>query len=1126
LLAPATMRGSLSKDSVRDVGTFQRISAAVKDIQGELDGIIEKSERAKNSLLELSATEATPEEDGSLHPALQQHFNFRGDSVTVSQSSGNLRQYPTYALYGEWEKLSHFGDKPLSYLRQPVQSMLRRQDTISGLSNSLGLEAGQPRKKECRWFMLDPTSYSRLAWSFLGLLFVLFDAISIPVIVSWDVANTWLSVISVVCMVYWTLDMLSSTQTGFYESGELILSSSRALQHYLKGWFLFDCTLVTLDWVMLALDDSDAETVFVGHRFARVVRVVRTLRLVRLLKLNVLMRVLEDQLSLGYTQAVQLTSAVIKSMLIIMFAVHALGCTWYYVGRAEVESANGPNWLSSANMVLSNMEDQYLASCHWVLCQFTPAPVSIHAQNSRERVYNILVIFFSLLVMGSAISRVSASIQAAIKMNSEAQDRRRHVTQYLKLNKVSLGLQIRVLRFVDHNLSKLSAVQLDERLLSDTLKDELYMDRRGPLLRLHPMYDFMSKISPKAFTKLCGMLKLAIFEDREVIFTRLTPARGMYITAPGRYIRNAGHMDQKISSKSHTFYAEISLFVKVEHRLTLSSFQFNDVFILPYLQLADGVKELPECCGFVYQYAKAMQRQLNDGEVAATDMVPLEVASHCCQQTDAYKILNMSDDMLLHKFQVPQQTQDVSVYQWLDAFFARKSAENLASRYSLVSELCGFFPELLPNGTYEIFSNDGSAARAVSSICSLLWLVKDEHHEFVQPQRTESRMDRQTWERLQEFVAWTEVKSSLKWLYGLCVLIVVSGLSGSKHLSWQFPDSHQDPDEAVLYMLLVMHNVAPSVRGLDQDTLAVVTKVARLRKAFAFAQFVQGENTPHNIYLLQQALKDEEPIVFKLFLLAELAILFGVGASWGCTGSHFLTQNMAQMVMLGLGALKNLRPGPEVSLEIYWDYLCSWGRLLRLPEVAPQDLAFVRLARICRINARGKDLQLLYSCWSKVPPSDKAVLTDFFLADGIRHHASLLSYLPACFENARQNPAVGLPAMLELLVDLIEVTWVQMSQASELQVVVNLYDLATFTSVVRSRAVFSACLEHAKITKANAGFQLSLTSKNWARSDEHQGHELSLPSSLRKLLRRSRENSQVQEEVPLAAEETIVRDFI
>ncbi|CAJ1359347.1 unnamed protein product [Effrenium voratum] len=142
----STMRGSLSKDSVRDVGTFQRISAAVKDIQGELDGIIEKSERAKNSLLELSATEATPEEDGSLHPALQQHFNFRGDSVTVSQSSGNLRQYPTYALYGEWEKLSHFGDKPLSYLRQPVQSMLRPPSGMPSGKPS-GTPSGTPSGK-------------------------------------------------------------------------------------------------------------------------------------------------------------------------------------------------------------------------------------------------------------------------------------------------------------------------------------------------------------------------------------------------------------------------------------------------------------------------------------------------------------------------------------------------------------------------------------------------------------------------------------------------------------------------------------------------------------------------------------------------------------------------------------------------------------------------------------------------------------------------------------------------------------------------------------------------------------------------------------------------------------------
>ena len=50
-----------------------------------------------------------PQPEAANHSAFclrSRHFNFRGDSVTVSQSSGNLRQYPTYALYGEWEKLS------------------------------------------------------------------------------------------------------------------------------------------------------------------------------------------------------------------------------------------------------------------------------------------------------------------------------------------------------------------------------------------------------------------------------------------------------------------------------------------------------------------------------------------------------------------------------------------------------------------------------------------------------------------------------------------------------------------------------------------------------------------------------------------------------------------------------------------------------------------------------------------------------------------------------------------------------------------------------------------------------------------------------------------------------------
>ena len=40
------------------------------------------------------------------------------------------------------------------------------------------------------------------------------------------------------------------------------------------------------------------------------------------------------------------------------------------------------------------------------------------------------------------------------------------------------------------------------------------------------------------------------------------------------------------------------------------------------MEKLDPCQELPECCGFVYQYAKAMQRQLNDGEAVELPPCP------------------------------------------------------------------------------------------------------------------------------------------------------------------------------------------------------------------------------------------------------------------------------------------------------------------------------------------------------------------------------------------------------------------------------------------------------------------------------------------------------------------------
>ena len=75
----------------------------------------------------IGQTEAkAPKDDQSfaLPPALERHYQKKIDIALSSPTLKDTRkaksmELPVYALYGEWEKLSHFADDPLSCFRCP-----------------------------------------------------------------------------------------------------------------------------------------------------------------------------------------------------------------------------------------------------------------------------------------------------------------------------------------------------------------------------------------------------------------------------------------------------------------------------------------------------------------------------------------------------------------------------------------------------------------------------------------------------------------------------------------------------------------------------------------------------------------------------------------------------------------------------------------------------------------------------------------------------------------------------------------------------------------------------------------------------------------------------------------------
>ncbi|CAE7657933.1 Cnga3, partial [Symbiodinium pilosum] len=168
------------------------------------------------------------------------------------------------------------------------------------------------------------------------------------------------------------------------------------------------------------------------------------------------------------------------------------------------------------------------------------------------------------------------------------------------------------------------------------------------------MYNFLEHLSQRAFTQLCGHLELTVFEDKEVIFTRFSEGRGMYMPGPGHYQEEVDLDCINLTLTDFEFWAEISLFTSFQHTCTMVSVQFNDTFLLPATALAKAIQEFAECCGYVYQYARSLQAKLNTEEFVAEEVLPSSIRTACCEATDAYQLKNLTKERLLQFFYLPK----------------------------------------------------------------------------------------------------------------------------------------------------------------------------------------------------------------------------------------------------------------------------------------------------------------------------------------------------------------------------------------------------------------------------------------------------------------------------------------
>ncbi len=79
----------------------------------------------------------------------------------------------------------------------------------------------------------------------------------------------------------------------------------------------------------------------------------------------------------------------------------------------------------------------------------------------------------------------------------------------------SFHLVTRVMNFVDYKLEKLSLINFDRSLISDTLQTELCVNQRARYLEALPVCKVTKDLFPEAFAGICTVLKKTVCENEE-----------------------------------------------------------------------------------------------------------------------------------------------------------------------------------------------------------------------------------------------------------------------------------------------------------------------------------------------------------------------------------------------------------------------------------------------------------------------------------------------------------------------------------------------------------------------------------------------------------------------------------
>jgi len=373
--------------------------------------------------------------------------------------------------------------------------------------------------------VLVPDGNFALVWGGLMLLIVLYQAVSVPFLLAFEVPDSDVMLgLDFACTLAFFADILVSFNTSFYRKGRLVTDRKAICERYACSWLALDVlSSLPYSWLLQSPFES-APSDRNLMRLVTVARMLRAFRLARLIKMKKSLNLLQQQLS--DTWSVFFTA--LSLCLLLISLAHWAACVFRYAAAFEPGS-----WLQAYQD--TDLLEQYVTTVYWATTTLTTTGYGdVVPLATQERIYGTVIMVLSAGVFSYLIGKIGTLITLLEQDKSEQQERVMTASSFLKTAAVHSEVAYRALRYVDYVWeTRKRRTVLDRsllQLLSEPLKNQVCQHIFGTVLLRAPALGFFGG---PFISQLARDVRTDIFAQDDVIFEQGQTSTTFYFLEKG-----------------------------------------------------------------------------------------------------------------------------------------------------------------------------------------------------------------------------------------------------------------------------------------------------------------------------------------------------------------------------------------------------------------------------------------------------------------------------------------------------------------------------------------------------------------------------------------------------------------